>query len=141
MEQLLNNEERISWNDYFKEVASLASRRSNCKRLKVGSVIVNNDNRLVSMGYNGFIAGAPHESIMRDGHEQATIHSEMNAIIYCKECIKGYSIYITHYPCLNCFKLIATAGIKKIYYLNDYNNDPLVEELNKGVGIEIIKLD
>lgn len=135
-------EERIGWDEYFMENAKLASRRSNCHRLHVGSVIVKN-NRVISMGYNGFIKGAPHVSIMRDNHEQATIHSEMNAITDCANrgvSIEGATIYITHYPCLNCFKIIASSGIKKIIYLDDYHNDPLVEEINRGVGIEIIKL-
>lgn len=138
----MDSEERLGWNEYFMENAKLASRRSNCARLNVGSVIVRNK-RVIAMGYNGFIAGAPHRSIIRDNHEQATIHSEMNAITDCANrgvSVDGSTIYITHYPCLNCYKIIASSGIKEIFYLNDYNNDPLVEELNRGVGIIITKL-
>ena len=133
-------EERISWNDYFMKAATLASVRSPCDRLKVGCVIVKN-NRLISMGYNGFLAGTEHKSIVRWGHEQATIHAEINAITDAAK--RGVSIddsvaYITHYPCLNCFKALASSGIKKIYYQVDYKNDPFVEEL--GYGIAITKL-
>jgi len=133
-------EERISWNDYFMKAATLASVRSPCDRLKVGCVIVKN-NRLISMGYNGFLAGTEHKSIVRWGHEQATIHAEINAITDAAK--RGVSIddtvaYITHYPCINCFKALASSGIKKIYYQVDYKNDPFVEEL--GYGIAITKL-
>jgi len=133
-------EERISWNDYFMKAATLASVRSPCDRLKVGCVIVKN-NRLISMGYNGFLAGTDHRSIVRWGHEQATIHAEINAITDAAK--RGVSIddsvaYITHYPCINCFKALASSGVKKIYYQVDYKNDPFVEEL--GYGISLIKV-
>ena len=98
------------------------------------------DNRLISMGYNGFLAGTEHRSIVRYGHEQATIHAEINAITDAAK--RGVSIdsaeaYITHYPCLNCFKALASSGIKKIYYEIDYKNDSILEEL--GYGIPIVK--
>ena len=54
-------EKRMEWDDYFISIALLASQRSPCARLHVGSVIVR-DNRMISMGYNGFIAGCPHVS-------------------------------------------------------------------------------
>ena len=133
-------EERISWNDYFMKAATLASVRSPCVRLKVGCVLVKN-NRLISMGYNGFLAGTDHRSIIRWGHEQATIHAEINAITDAAK--RGVSIddtvaYITHYPCINCFKALASSGVKKIYYQVDYKNDPFIEEL--GYGISLIKV-
>ena len=133
-------EERISWNDYFMKAATLASVRSPCERLKVGCVLVKN-NRLISMGYNGFLAGTDHRSIVRWGHEQATIHAEINAITDAAK--RGVSIddsvaYITHYPCINCFKALASSGVKKIYYQVDYKNDPILEDL--GYGISLIKL-
>jgi dCMP deaminase len=133
-------EERISWNDYFMKAATLASVRSPCDRLKVGCVIVKN-NRLISMGYNGFLAGTEHKSIARWGHEQATIHAEINAITDAAK--RGVSIddsvaYITHYPCINCFKALASSGVKKIYYQVDYKNDPILEDL--GYGISLIKV-
>lgn len=134
---------RLSWDEYFMSIALLASCRSPCKRLHVGSVIVN-ENRIISMGYNGFIPGAPHISRVINEHEQSIIHSEINAITDCAKrgtSLKGSKIYITHYPCVNCFKSIASCGIKEIIYLNDYNNDDMVEVLAFDSGIVIIKLD
>ena len=131
--------DRINWDEYFMCIALLASCRSPCNRLHVGTVIIQN-NRIISMGYNGFIAGCSHISHIRDGHEQATIHSEINAITDCAKrgvSLDGATIYITHYPCLNCFKTIAGSGIKNIKYLNDYNNDLLVEQLAKESNIII----
>ena len=126
---------RLSWDDYFMETAELASVRSPCERLQVGCVIVK-DNRLISMGYNGFLAGTEHRSIVRDGHEQATIHAEMNAVTDAAKrgvSIDGSVAYITHYPCINCYKALASSGVQKIYYRNDYRNDPVIDELGYNI--------
>ena len=137
-----NNKERLEWDEYFMSIALLASCRSPCERLHVGSVIVKN-NRIISMGYNGFIPGAPHTSRVQDNHEQSIIHSEINAITDCAK--RGTSldiakIYVTHYPCPHCFRSIAASNIKEIIYLNDYNNSPIVEELAGDSGIKITKI-
>ena len=137
-----NNNERLVWDEYFMSIALLASCRSPCERLHVGSVIVKN-NRIISMGYNGFIPGAPHISRVHNNHEQSIIHSEINAITDCAK--RGASLdsaimYITHYPCPNCFRTIAASNIKNIIYLNDYNNSPIVEELALESDIKISKL-
>ena len=135
--QTLN--ERLDWDEYFMSLALLISSRSPSKRLKVGSVIVK-DNRVISSGYNGFPSGAPHESIMRDGHEINTIHSEQNSISDSAKrgvAIQDTTIYITHFPCINCVKYIISSGIKQIIYLDDYRNDDVVLELCKQAGVKI----
>ena len=137
-----NLKNRLEWDEYFMSIAILASCRSPCQRLHVGSVIVKN-NRLISMGYNGYIPGAPHISRIQDNHEQSIIHSEINAITDCAKrgvSLEGAKIYITHYPCPNCFKSIAACGIKDVYYLDDYNNNPIVEELANDSNIVIKKI-
>jgi dCMP deaminase len=136
------NKIRLDWDEYFMSIALLASCRSPCERLHVGSVVVKN-NHIVSMGYNGFIAGASHISRVVDNHEQSIIHSEINAISDCAKrgvSLEGSKIYITHYPCINCFKSIAACGIKEIYYLNDYNNNSIVKELAFDSKITIYKI-
>ena len=146
--QLINANEtnvskgRLVWDEYFMSIALLASQRSPCKRLHVGSVIVK-DNRLISMGYNGYIQGAPHISRVKDEHEQSIIHSEVNALSDCAKrgtSLSGAKIYVTHYPCINCFKSIAACGIKEVIYLEDYNNNTIVEELANESQIIIKKL-
>jgi len=140
--ELNKNQSRLEWDEYFMSIAFLASMRSPCERLHVGSVIVKN-NRLVSMGYNGFISGAPHTSRVRDNHEQSIIHSEVNAIVDCARrgaSLEDSKIYITHYPCINCFRSIAACGIREIIYYNDYRNDIMVEQLAEESFIIIRKM-
>ena len=120
---------RPSWNEYFKEITLATLKRSPCDRLQVGCLLVL-DNRIISQGYNGFLPGCQHKSIVRDNHEQATVHAEQNAICDCAK--RGVSCnnsiaYISHYPCLICTRLLLASGISKIYYINDYKNDELVE--------------
>ena len=138
----IHRTERLSWDKYFMSIALLASGRSPCTRLQVGTVIVK-DNRIISMGYNGFIAGAPHISIVKDNHEQAIIHSEINAITDCAKRgvqIKDAIIYITHFPCINCCKYIISSGIQTVFYLENYKNDQVVYELFNQANIQIIQL-
>lgn len=139
-----HNQQRLEWDEYFMGIALLASCRSTCSRLHVGSVITK-DNRIVSMGYNGFIAGTPHISHIVDGHEQAIIHSEINALGNSNRLggtsLEGSTIYVTHYPCINCFKSIAANGIKEIIYLYDYKNDPLVKIIADESDIKIRKMN
>jgi len=133
---------RPSWEEYFKIIVENTATRSPCNRLKVGCLLTR-ENRIISQGYNGFLPGAPHESIIENNHEQATVHAEQNAIAdcakrgtSCSECIA----YITHYPCINCFKILSASGIKKIKYINDYNNDINVDKLSKLSNVIISKI-
>ena len=135
-------ESRPDWNSYFKEIVQVTSKRSPCDRLKVGCLIVK-DNRIISQGYNGFLPGCPHTSIVRDNHEQATVHAEQNAIADCAN--RGVSTndaiaYITHYPCLICTRLLIAAGVREIKYIEDYRNDELVEYFVQQKSICLVKL-
>ena len=128
---------RLSWHHYFSTMSLLIAVRSPSERLKVGAVIVK-DNRVISAGYNGYPAGTPHTSIMREGHEINTIHAEQNAISDAARrgvSVENASLYITHFPCIHCAKYAISAGIKKIYYLDDYRNDEIVEELCKRSNV------
>ena len=130
---ILNNQP-ISWKNYFKEITITTSKRSCCNKLHVGCILVKN-NRIISCGYNGFLPGYPHNSIIKDGHEVATIHAEQNTIADCaKRGVSSFGshAYITHFPCLNCTKLLIASGIKHIYYINDYNNDTTVYNFVKS---------
>ena len=134
--------ERINWDEYFMGLALLISSRSACERLHVGCVLVK-DTRVISVGYNGFLPKTPHKSIVRDGHEQATVHAEQNAISDCAKrgiSCENATAYITHYPCINCAKILASSGIIEIKYHEDYHNDPIVGELLSSSNIKIIRL-
>jgi dCMP deaminase len=133
---------RLSWDEYFSKIVQVTSERSPCDRLQVGCLLVNN-NRIISQGYNGFLPRCPHQSIVRNNHEQATLHAEQNALIDCAKrgvSCKGCTAYITHYPCIICCRLLLAAEIKEIKYLNDYKNDELVETFFKQCNVKIIKL-
>ncbi len=138
--------ERPSWDDYFMAMAFLISTRSVCERLRVGCVIVSageQKNRVIAAGYNGFLPGTPHHSRMRDGHEQATVHAEQNAIADAARrgiSVGGCVAYVTHYPCINCAKIIAAAGIRTIKFHSDYRNDELTRDILVEAGVGIVKL-
>ena len=133
---------RLSWDEYFKEIVLVTKNRSPCERLQVGCLLVN-DNRIVSQGYNGFLPGCPHESIVRDNHEQATLHAEQNALMDCAKrgvSCNGCIAYITHYPCIICTRLLLAGGIKKIKYVKDYKNDDLVKKFTEQCDVCVEKL-
>ncbi|MFI5357074.1 MAG: deoxycytidylate deaminase [Opitutales bacterium] len=137
---------RPSWDEYFMATAVLISTRSSCERLNVGCVIVTGGarkNRLVAAGYNGYLPGTPHVSHLRDGHEQATVHAEQNAVADAARrgsSVEGCVAYVTHYPCVNCAKILAAAGIAEVRYRSDYHNDPLVAPLLAEAGVKMLQL-
>ena len=137
---------RPSWDEYFMATAVLLSTRSNCERLHVGCVVVTGGarkNRIVAAGYNGYLPGAAHVSHVRDGHEQATVHAEQNAVADAARrgsSVEGCVAYVTHYPCINCAKIMASSGIAEIRYRLDYKNDPLVAPLLAESGVTILQL-
>lgn len=142
LETIKKYDKRLSWDEYFINLAFLISKRSACDRLHVGCVLVKNS-RVISSGYNGFLPKASHKSVVRNNHEQMTSHAEMNVICDCSKrgvnCNQAIA-YITHYPCIICFKILASSGIKQIKYHDDYKNDELVQLLAMEVGISIQKL-
>jgi dCMP deaminase len=137
---------RPSWDEYFMATAKLIASRSNCERLNVGCVIVTGGarkNRIVAAGYNGFLPGSPHVSRIRHNHEQATVHAEQNAIADAARrgsSVEGCVAYVTHFPCINCAKILAASGIAEIRYHEDYKNDPIVAQLMAEAGVTITKL-
>lgn len=136
------NSHRPSWDQYYKELVKITAKRSPCERLKVGCILVKK-NRIIAQGYNGFLPGCPHESKMEDGHEQATVHAEQNAITDCASrgvSTQGATAYITHYPCINCMKILCASGIKDIKYIDDYRNNALVSYFSQVANVEIKKL-
>jgi dCMP deaminase len=139
MDSIENLQYRPSWDEYFMMLAIFASKRSSCDRQHVGCVIVQ-DARLISAGYNGHIAGAPHTSKVVDGHEQMTIHAEANAIADSAARgveIKGATAYITHYPCINCAKMLIAAGIKRIVYKKLYKPNETCQDLYTMANVTV----
>jgi dCMP deaminase len=81
--------------------------------------------------------------MIRDGHEQATVHAEQNAVTDCAKrgvSSQGCTAYITHYPCIICCRILLAAGIHKIKYIHDYKNDELVAHFCHETGVPITKI-
>lgn len=138
--------ERISWHQYFMAQSYLLSLRSTCTRLTVGATIVR-DKRIIAGGYNGSIAGGDHcidkGCYVIDNHCVRTIHAEMNALLQCAKFgvpTANAEIYVTHFPCLPCCKSLIQAGIKAIYYAEDYKNHDYAIELLKQSGVRVEKV-
>ena len=137
---------RVSWKDYFMNIAREVSTRSTCNRKHVGAVIVR-EKTILSTGYNGSIKGLPHcDEVgceMVDGHCVRTTHAEANAIVQAAKNgiqINQSEIYVTASPCYDCFKLIANAGIKIIYY-DEFYRDKRIIEKSKEIGIQLASLE
>ncbi|MFA1711615.1 ComE operon protein 2 [Peribacillus frigoritolerans] len=138
---------RISWDQYFMAQSHLLALRSTCTRLTVGATIVR-DNRIIAGGYNGSIAGGTHciddGCYVIDNHCVRTIHAEMNALLQCAKFgvpTDEAEIYVTHFPCLQCCKSLIQAGIKAVYYAEDYKNHPYALELFKQAGVKTEKVE
>ena len=139
--------ERISWDQYFMAQSHLLALRSTCTRLTVGATIVR-DKRIIAGGYNGSITGGDHcidkGCYVIDNHCVRTIHAEMNALLQCAKFgvpTAESEIYVTHFPCLQCCKAIIQAGIKTVYYAEDYKNHPYAIELFHQANVTIEKVE
>jgi dCMP deaminase len=117
----------ISWDEYFMGVSKLSGLRSKDPSTQVGSCIVSGDNKILSMGYNGFPAGCSDDDFPweREGESIETkypyvTHSELNAILnYRGGSLEGAKIYVSLFPCNECAKAIIQSGIKTIVYDSD----------------------
>lgn len=139
------SKQRVSWENYFMNIAKEVATRATCDRKKVGAVIVRG-RTILSTGYNGSLRGLPHcDEVgheMESGHCTRTVHAEANAIVQAARHgvrVEGSEIYITASPCYNCFKLIVNAGIIKIYY-GEFYRDERITKLAKQLGLELIHL-
>jgi dCMP deaminase len=137
---------RVSWDEYFMNIAREVASRSTCPRKHVGSVIVR-DKTILSTGYNGSVRGLPHcedaGCMIEDGHCVRTIHAESNAIIQAAKHgsrIEEATIYVTASPCWGCFKMVANAGLRRIVY-GEFYRDPRIFDLAQKLGIELVKLE
>jgi dCMP deaminase len=139
---------RASWEQYFMNIAKQVATRSTCSRKHVGAVIVR-DKTILSTGYNGSIRGMPHcdeaGHMMENDHCVATIHAESNSVLQAAKngvMIDKAEVYITASPCWPCFKMLANAGIKKIFY-GEFYRDERIFDVAKKIGIELthIKVD
>lgn len=148
--KIKKRENYIDWTTYFMGLALLSSQRSKDPNTQVGACIVSEDNKILSMGYNGLPNGCSDDEFPwnRDGDElhskyMFVCHSELNAILNSRGDIKGSTIYVTLFPCNECTKAIIQSGIKKIVYLDDkYHNTPSTiasRRMLKSAGVELVQ--
>ena len=125
----------ITWDEYFMSVAKLAALRSKDPNSQVGTCIVSKDNKILSMGYNGFPMGCSDDEFpwAREGGELDTkyvyvTHSELNAILnYRGGSLEGAKLYVSLFPCNECAKAIIQSGIKEVIYgIDKYSDTPSV---------------
>lgn len=122
-------EDYISWDEYFMGLALLSAQRSKDPSTQVGAVIVNDDKKIISIGYNGAPRKLNDKKMpwKREGNFIDTkyayvCHSELNAILNTSTSVQNCTIYVTLFPCNECAKAIVQSGIKEIIYLSDKYN-------------------
>lgn len=108
----------LDWDTYFIDIAKVVSKRSKDPSTQTGTVIVDEKNRPISFGYNGFIAGCDETCMTfeRPMKYNLIVHGDMNAILFAKRDLTNCKFYGTHAPCENCLKHILQAGIRYIVY-------------------------
>lgn len=126
-------ENYINWDEYFMAVAKLSAMRSKDPSTQVGACIVSNDNRILSIGYNGAPNGFDDDRFpwAREGESLNTkypyvCHAELNAILNyrgSKKDLENSKIYVDLFPCNECAKIIIQAGVKQVIYLSDKYKD------------------
>lgn len=108
----------MNWNEYFTDLSEAVSKKSKDPSTKVGAVIVDQNNTVVSVGYNGFVQGCDESKLSweRPHKYLYVIHAEMNALLFAKRDLRGTKMFLTDAPCDNCLKHCLQAGIREIYY-------------------------
>ena len=139
----------ISWDEYFMGVSMLSGMRSKDPNTQVGACIVSQNNKILSMGYNGFPMGCSDDEFPwnRDGEDTKyayVTHSELNAILnYRGGSLEGTKLYVTLFPCNECAKAIIQAGIRTVVYADDkYNGTPgntASKRMFDAAGVEYIQ--
>ena len=123
----MKREDYLNWDEYFMGIAMLSAKRSKDPSTQVGACIVNDEKRILSMGYNGMPHCSSNDEAFPWEKNEGTdskylyvCHAELNAILNCHTAsVKGCSVYVTLFPCNECAKAIIQSGIKEIVYAED----------------------
>lgn len=147
----MKREDYITWDEYFMGIAKLSAKRSKDPSTQVGACIVNDDHKILSLGYNGMPIGMNDDNAPwdREGEYLNTkypyvCHSELNAILNARGInLTGAILYVTLFPCNECSKAIIQSGIKKVIYESDKYADTDGVKASKRMfdecGIDYIK--
>jgi dCMP deaminase len=140
----------ISWEEYFMGLAHLSALRSKDPNTQVGACIVDQDNKVVSIGYNGMPRGCndadfpwEREGGFLDTKYAFVVHAELNAILNSPRPVSGCTLYVSLFPCNECAKAIIQAGIKTVVYADDkYDGTPsntAAKRLFNAAGVRYYK--
>ncbi len=129
----------INWDEYFMGVAILSSKRSKDPSTQVGACIASEENKVITMGYNGMPVGCSDDEMPwskdntnpLDNKYLYVCHAEFNAILNSNAPVKGCRLYVTLFPCNECAKAIIQSGIKEIVYLDDKYNGSIENKASK----------
>lgn len=142
----------ISWDEYFMGVSLLAAQRSKDPNTQVGACIIDEQNRILSTGYNGFPHGCSdddfpwnRDAAIGETKYQFVVHAELNAILNARgKNLSGSKLYVSLFPCHECAKAIIQAGVKEVVYLSDkYNgtaSDIASKRMLRAAGVILTKL-
>ena len=141
----------LTWDEYFMGLAHLSALRSKDPNTQVGAAIVDENHRVVSVGYNGFPTGVSDDEFpwSREGGVLTSkyafvVHAELNAILNSQRSVRGCTIYVSLFPCNECAKAIIQSGIKKIVYESDKYNcvdtNIASKRMLKAAGVELVRI-
>ena len=144
-------ENYISWEEYFMAIAKLSAMRSKDPSTQVGACIVSNDNRILSIGYNGAPNGFDDEKFPwgREGGVLDTkyafvVHAELNAILNSQRSVRGCTLYVSLFPCNECAKAIIQSGIRRIVYESDkydgVDTNIASKRMLRAAGVELVRI-
>ncbi len=144
----MKRENYIHWDAYFMGIAMLSAQRSKDNHTQVGACIVNQDKKIVSVGYNGMPSGCPDDEMPweREGDFLQTkypfvCHAELNAILNSATSLKNCTLYVTLFPCNECAKAIIQSGIRKVIFAeNKYADSPqtiAAEQMFRLAGVSV----
>ncbi|MBP3271683.1 MAG: dCMP deaminase family protein [Ruminococcus sp.] len=122
----MKRQDYITWDEYFMGIALLSAQRSKDSNTQVGACIVSDENKILTVGYNGMPTGCNDDDMPweREGAKLNTkypfvCHAELNAILNSGTSLKGSRLYVTLFPCNECAKAIIQSGIREIVYMSD----------------------
>lgn len=121
----------LSWDQYFMGIALLSAQRSKDPSTQVGACIVNKENKILSIGYNGFPIGISDDDLPWGKTSKNPLetkypyvcHAELNAILNNNQNLKNSSLYVSLFPCNECTKMIIQSGIKRVIYATNHYQD------------------
>ena len=147
----MKREHVLSWDEYFMGLAHLSAMRSKDPSTQVGAVIVDQEHKVVGIGYNGLPIGCSDDEVPwdREGGMLETkyafvVHAELNAILNSTRDLHGCTLYVSLFPCNECAKAIIQSGIRKIVYEDDKyaaaDNVIASKKMLNAAGVELVRL-